>query len=89
MPVTVIRLSDGETKTFDAIGPKSWVKSLKSACRSDLLPKFPNGCRLKYGGKVMKSRHHLQHYGVMENETVEMDDRKNWSSSSSSSDSTD
>ena len=37
----------------------------------------------------MKSRHRLKHYGVLENGTIEMDDRKNWSSSSSSSDSED
>ena len=47
------------------------------------------GCRLMFAGKVMKSRHRLQHYGVMNNNTIEMDDRKNWSSSSSSSDSED
>jgi hypothetical protein len=37
----------------------------------------------------MKSRHHLQHYGVMDNGNIEMDDQKNWSSSSSSSNSQD
>jgi hypothetical protein len=89
MPITVVRLSDGASKTFDDISPSSWVRSLKSACRKDFLPKFPNGCRLKFGGKVMKSRHHLKHYKINESDTVEMDDRKNWSSSSSSSDSTD
>ena len=89
MPVTVVRLSDGAQRTYDEFGPKTWVKSVKSALRKDLLPKYPNGCRLIAGGKVMKSRHHLQHYGVMDNDTIEMDDRKNWSSSSSSSSSTD
>jgi len=42
-----------------------------------------------FEGKVMKSRHILQHYGVMDGNTIDMDDRKNWSSSSSSSDSED
>jgi hypothetical protein len=39
MPVTVVRMSDGEQRTYDEFGPKTWVKSLKSALRKDLLPK--------------------------------------------------
>ena len=88
MPVTVKRLSDGATHQFN-LGPGDWVRSLKSAIRKEFLPKFPNGCRLIFGGKVMKSRHHLKHYGILEGNTIDMDDRKNWSSSSSSSQSTD
>ena len=88
MTLTVHRLSDGATHTFN-LGPGDWVRSLKSALRKDFLPKYPNGCRLVFNGKVMKSRHHLKHYGVAEGGTVNMDDRKNWSSSSSSSSSTD
>ena len=88
MPITVERLSDGATMTFNDIGPGSWVRSLKSAIRKDFIPKFKNGCRLMVGKKVMKSRHHLKHYKVNDNDTIQMDDRKNWSSSSSSSSST-
>ena len=39
MPVTVVRMSDGETRTYDEFGPKTWVKSVKTALRKDLLPK--------------------------------------------------
>jgi hypothetical protein len=89
MPITVERLSDGATMTFNDINPDSWVRSLKSAIRKDFIPKFKNGCRLMVGKKVMKSRHHLRHYKVNDNDKIQMDDRKNWSSSSSSSSSTD
>ncbi len=87
MPITVKRLSDGVTHKFDDIDPKTFIKSLKSEIKNVFKPKYPNGCKLKYANKVMKSRHRLQHYGVMDNETIEMDDQKNWSSSSSSSNS--
>ena len=89
MTITVVRLSDGSRHTFNDISPDSWVRSLKSALRKDFLPKYKNGCRLIFNKKVMKSRHHLKHYKISDNDTVEMDDRKNWSSSSSSSSSTD
>ena len=39
MPVTVVRLSDNAQRTFDDFGPKTWVKSVKSALRKELLPK--------------------------------------------------
>lgn len=89
MPITVKRLSDNATHTFEDVSPSNWVKGLKDRLRKDFIPKFPNGCRLIYNGKVLKSRHHLKHYKIKDNDVVDMDDRKNWSSSSSSSDSTD
>lgn len=89
MPITVTRLSDGAKHNFADINPKSFVKILKSAIKKEFTPKFPNSCKLKFEGKVMKSRHHLQHYGVMDNGNIEMDDQKDWSSSSSGSNSQD
>jgi hypothetical protein len=90
MPVIIKRLSDGTTFLLpDDYGQKTFVKTLKSTIRKEFPPKFPNGCRLIFCGKVMKSRHHLHHYGVADDDTIEMDDRKNWSSSSSSSSATD
>ena len=89
MTITVVRLSDGSKHVFNDLSPDSRVKSLKSALRKDFLPKFQNGCRLIFNNKIMKSIHHLKHYGINDNDIVEMDDRKNWSSSSSSSASTD
>jgi hypothetical protein len=88
MPVTVKRLSDGITHSFN-VGPKDSVRELKKLIKKELLPKFPHGCKLKFDNKVMKSRHHLQHYGVMEGAAIDMDDTKNWSSSSSASNSED
>jgi hypothetical protein len=90
MPIVVIRLSDNQSYVLpEDFNEKKFVKSVKSQLRKNFVPKYPNGCRLKYNGKVMKSRHHLHHYGVVDGVTIEMDDRKNWSSSSSSSSSTD
>jgi hypothetical protein len=87
MPVKIKRLSDGATHDCAEFGPKSFVKSLKHHIKNEFLPKFPNGCRLKFQNKVLKSRHRLEHYNIYDNDTIEMDDRKNWSSSSSSSNS--
>lgn len=87
MPITVKRLSDNNWMQFD-FGPKDWVKKVKDECKANFKPAHPNGCRLMFNGKVMKSRHHLKHYKVTDGAEIIMDDRKNWSSSSSSSSST-
>lgn len=89
MPVVVTRLSDGSSIVVDDIGPGSFVNSLKSKLRKDFAPQFKNGCRLIFAGKVLKSRHRLKHYKIEDNAVIQMDDRKNWSSSSSSSSSED
>lgn len=89
MPIFVTRLSDGSSWQFDDVGPGSFVRDLKSKIRKQFKPQFPNGCRLVHNKKVLKSRHRLKHYNIEDNGTVEMDDRKNWSSSSSSSSSED
>lgn len=88
MPIIVVRKSDGSQKEFN-YGPNDWVKSLKNELHTELPPAHPNGCKVRFNGKVLKSRHHLKHYKVIDGATLEMDDSKNWSSSSSSSDSTD
>ena len=67
---------------------KTFVKDIKSKLKSDFPPKYTHGCKLMYRGKVLKSRHHLHHYGVQENDLIEMNDTKDWSSSSTSSSST-
>ena len=87
MPISVKRNSDGKLEYFDKIGPDESVKVLKDAIRANLAPKFPNGARLVFDGKVLKSRHRLKHYGISDNCIIEMRDEKNWSSSSSGSDS--
>lgn len=89
MPITVQRLSDGSSYYIEDMGPGTFVNSVKSRIRKEFAPQFKNGCRLMFHGKVMKSRHRLKHYKVEDNETIQMDDRKNWSSSSSSSSSED
>jgi hypothetical protein len=90
MPVKVKRLSDNKVHELpDDISPKSFVKSVKSHLHKNFAPQFPNGCRLVFESKVMKSRHRLNHYGVMDGNTIDMDDTKNWSSSSSASNSED
>lgn len=88
MPITVKRASDGKTHKFNEISPKSSVRSLKSEIKEHLAPNYEHGCRLKTpDNKVMKSRHKLQHYNIADNATVLMDDSKNWSSSSDTSES--
>ena len=87
MPVNILRLSDNHTYVFKEIEPTDRVYSLKSRIKDDFMPSFPNGCRLKYNGKVLKSRHRLKYYNIEDNCTIEMDDRKNWDSSSSSAES--
>ncbi|RNA27223.1 hypothetical protein BpHYR1_021664 [Brachionus plicatilis] len=89
MPITVKRLSDGSTYLLEDIDPGSFVNTVKRRIRKEFAPQFKNGCRLLFNGKVMKSRHRLKHYKVEDNGIIEMDDRKNWSSSSSSSSSED
>lgn len=89
MPITVQRLSDGSTYFIEDIDPGTFVNTVKSRIRKEFAPQFKNGCRLLFNGKVMKSRHRLKHYRVEDNAVIQMDDRKNWSSSSSSSSSED
>lgn len=89
MPITVTRLSDGSSFRIEDIGPGSFVNSVKSRVRKEFAPQYKNGCRLMYAGKVLKSRHRLKHYRIEDDATIQMDDRKNWSSSSSSSSSED
>ena len=42
MPITVTRLSDGEKRTFEDIGPNSFVKNLKSEIKKSFLPVIMN-----------------------------------------------
>jgi hypothetical protein len=86
MPVSVKRASDGKSHQFE-LGPENRVNELKALVKAQIAPQFPHGCRLKFRGKVMKSHHRLKHYGVHDGAVIEMHDEKNWSSSSSSSDS--
>lgn len=86
MPITVKRKSDGQTHKFDDLNEGTRVHDVKNRLRAEFTPKFENGCRLIFEGRVLKSIHRLKHYGVQNNGIVEMDDSKNWSSSSSSSD---
>lgn len=86
MPITVKRKSDGQVHKFNDLDESTRVNDVKNRLRAEFSPKFENGCRLVFNGKVLKSIHRLKHYGVQNNGVVEMDDSKNWSSSSSSSD---
>ncbi len=86
MPVIVKRISDGKVHKFD-LGPDHKVRDLKHQAKAQIAPQFPHGCRLKFNGKVLKSIHRLKHYGIGDGAVIEMHDEKNWSSSSSSSDS--
>ncbi len=90
MPLRVHRISDNAIHQLPAeITEKSRVKDVKDEVREKLAPKFPNGCKLKFNGRVLKSRHSLKHYGITANDKLEMDDTKDWSSSSSASNSED
>ncbi|CAF1052872.1 unnamed protein product [Brachionus calyciflorus] len=86
MPIRVKRVSDGSVHKLD-VTPETRVGEVKSRIRAEFAPQFPNGCRLIVNGKVLKSIHRLKRYGVTDGGEIIMDDSKNWSSSSSSSDS--
>jgi len=64
MPITVKRISDGHTLKLDAMGPSNRVSEVKKVLHAQLAPKFEHGCRLMFGGKVLKSIHRLQHYRI-------------------------
>lgn len=89
MPIEIRRLSDGSRWLIDSAGPGSFIREVKSKIKKDFKPAHPNGCRLVYNGKVLKSRHRVKHYKIPDGGTIDMDDTKNWSSSSSSSSSED
>ena len=89
MPIEIHRLSDGSRWLIPDVGPGTFVRDVKSKIRASFKPQFENGCRLIYNKKVLKSRHRLKHYKIEDNFVIDMDDRKNWSSSSSSSSSED
>ena len=84
MHISVKRLSDNGEKKFE-VEEHTKVGELKKKIRAEFAPHFPNGCRLIHNGKVLKSIHRLKHYKIGHDAVVDMDDRKNWSSSSSSS----
>ena len=87
MSVSVKRLSDHSVKKF-AIEENHRVSELKKKIHAEFPPKTAHGCRLiSPHGKVMKSVHRLKHYKLGPNAEITMDDSKDWSSSSSGSDS--
>lgn len=85
MPVEIHRLSDGSRWVVPEVTPTSFVREVKSKIRANFKPQFENGCRLIFNKKVLKSRHRLKHYKINDYDVIDMDDRKNWSSSSSGS----
>ena len=62
MPLTIKRVSDGKTLKLDNINPDNRVSEVKKELRVKLAPQFEHGCRLTFGGKVLKSIHRLKHY---------------------------
>ena len=89
MPVNIKRLSDNKLHKQHVDPNHVRVGEVKTKIRAEFAPQFPNGCKLLFNGKVLKSIHRLKHYGIADNGTIDMDDRKNWSSSSSASNSED
>lgn len=85
MPISVVRKSDGKAKAYPDLDENTRVHHLKGLLKAELTPRYEHGCRLIYKGKVMKSLHKLKHYGVKNGDSIEMEDSRNWSSSSSSS----
>lgn len=85
MPITVNRLSDGASFTFEEITPETKVKVLKEYIYRELTPAHPKGCRLIFAEKVLKSRKKLKRYDVLDGSVIEMDDTGNWSDASSTS----
>ncbi|UJR33680.1 hypothetical protein I4U23_021109 [Adineta vaga] len=91
--LTILRKSDDETAVL-LVNEKITVGELKTEIRARLPPKFDQGCRIFFNGKVLRSKHKLKYYGmtsnqappnVLGNSNIIMDDTKNWKSDSSSS----
>ena len=91
--LTVTRKSD-DSSVVIVVNEKITVGELKTEIRSRLPPKFDQGCRLIFNGKVLRSKRKLKYYGltnnqappnVLGNSNIFMDDSKNWKSDSSSS----
>jgi hypothetical protein len=91
--ITIIRKSDDSTVVL-IVNEKITVGELKTEIRTRLPPKYDQGCRLIYQGKVLRSRRKLKYYGLTNNQAppnmlgnsnIIMDDTKNWKSDSSSS----
>ncbi len=86
MPVVVKRMSDNTLHVFPFVGPQSKVGDLKKLLvAGPAKPAHPRGTRLIFNGKVLKSKWKLKHYKIEDGNEILMDDRKNWSSDSSSS----
>ena len=62
MPLTIKRISDGKTIKLDNMHPDNRVSEVKKELHVKLAPQFEHGCRLMFGGKVLKSIHKLKHY---------------------------
>lgn len=91
--VTITRKSDDATVVI-VVHQKTTIGDLKKEIKSRLPPKFDEGCRLVYKGKVLRSKRTLKYYGLTTNQApphslgnsnIVMDDTKNWKSDSSSS----
>ena len=61
--VTVVRKSDGKSITF-VMNEKTHIHDLKNELKLRLKPRFEQGCRLIFRGKVLKGKHSLKHYGI-------------------------
>jgi hypothetical protein len=85
MPIVIERKSDGSKHSFADVTLQTKVGELKKKILAEFAPANPRGTRLLYAGKVLKSVRKLKHYKMSENDTIVMDDTKNWSSDSSSS----
>jgi len=86
MPITVTRVSDGAEYVIESATERTRVRTIKKELKELFAPQFENGCRLQTAnGDVMKSIHRLKHYDVEDGGSIQMNDAKNWSSSSSSS----
>ncbi|CAF0736380.1 unnamed protein product [Rotaria sp. Silwood1] len=91
--LTITRKSD-DAFVVILLHEKATVGELKTQIRSTLPPKYTQGCRLIFNGKVLQSKRTLKHYGLTNNQApphmlgnsnILMDDTKNWKSDSSSS----
>ena len=91
--LTITRKSDDSSEVL-LVNEKLTIRELKNEIRTRLPPKFDEGCRLIYKGKVLQSKRTLKHYGltnnqapphILGNSNILMDDTKNWKSDSSSS----
>ena len=78
MPIKVKRRSDGEVIHLKHVHHYSFVHHLHEALKNHHGANYKK-CNLFFNEVKMHDFHELKHYGVKEDDTIDMDDGNEWS----------